>query len=71
MTNPEREMVKAAKNPEATKVSDEEYQEADCTSAVGSRPQGMQSTPKFRKGIADGCFDSNLDDLNWLCKDTV
>jgi hypothetical protein len=38
MTNPEREMVRAAKNPEATKVSDEEYLEADCTSAVGSKP---------------------------------
>jgi len=36
MTNPEKEMGRTSKNPEATKVSDEEYQEADCTSVVGS-----------------------------------
>lgn len=49
MTNSEREMGKTARNPEATKVSDEEYQEANCTSVVGSKPQGMQSTPQFCK----------------------
>jgi hypothetical protein len=29
MTNPEREMGRTVKNPEATQVSDEEVQEAD------------------------------------------
>ena len=29
MTNPEREMGRTVKNPEATRVSDEEVQEAD------------------------------------------
>jgi len=34
MTNPEREMERTARNPEATQVSDEEVQEDDCSSGV-------------------------------------
>jgi HD superfamily phosphohydrolase YqeK len=34
-TNPEREMGRYFTNPEATKVSDEEYQEAHWSSVVG------------------------------------
>jgi len=40
MTNPEREMGRTSKNPEATQVSDEEYQEDDCASVVGSFSKG-------------------------------
>lgn len=49
MTNPEREMGREAKNPEAAAASDEEYQVVDCTPAVESFLQRLQSTPKFRK----------------------
>lgn len=39
MTNPSGEMGRAAKNPEATRVSEEEVQEADWSSVVGSIPE--------------------------------
>lgn len=37
MPNPERELTGYIQNPEATKVSQEEVQEADCASVVGSQ----------------------------------
>jgi len=36
MTNPEKETGRTAENPEAAEASEEEYQEADWPSVVGS-----------------------------------
>jgi len=39
MKNPEKELEKYVTNPEATKVSDEEVQEVNWSSVVGSIPE--------------------------------
>jgi len=56
MTNPERETGRRAQNPEATKVSDEEYQEDDCTSVVGSIFARIAKYTRVLLGrTTDGC----------------
>jgi hypothetical protein len=58
-------MGKAVKNPEATKVSDEEYLEANWTSAVGSISAGnAKYAAVLRKQDSRWLPDSNLDTLS-------
>lgn len=51
MTNPERELGRYITNPETTRVSDEEVQEADCASVVGSIPEKVV---KYTKVLETG-----------------
>lgn len=50
-TNPEKEMGRTARNPEATKVSDEEYHEAGCS--------------LYRKSSNAQVCKSHESDINW------
>jgi len=46
MTNSERYLGRYIQNPEATKVSDEEVQEAHWSSVVGSKPEEVAKYAK-------------------------
>lgn len=46
----------SAKNPEATKVSDEEYQEVDCTPVVVNISERNVEHTRVLNRMADGCL---------------
>jgi hypothetical protein len=51
MTNPQGEMGRTAQNPEAARVSEEEVQEANWSSVVGSIPERVV---KYTKVLETG-----------------